>query len=388
MTRVEKLVHNNVLLQRISFLGRIGLTMGIIVPFFFENNLTMSDILILQSYYAFFVVFLEVITGYIADHIGSKQSIVIGLFLQGCGYMWYGCSYSFLDMLIAEFVLAVGYSFQSGADDALRYAGNKESGHGEHDGMTAMIIRSVSRFSEGVGVIIGGFIAGYFSTRPTFWLYGCVLWIAMYYATRLEPPRHERPHENVFRICLLYMKHPVARLFILYDALCSTCTMSVVWFFQPFAMRQGIVAVDHLSLLSGVFFIGSAIISVWMKHHIHALSKKTLCIIMPMLSLGSIFLMAYIDTIWGIIIIFGNFVSVILRSYLNTYLNDYVADQHRATVNSLPSFLFRLMYGVLTPIMAYMTVLSDIRTTLLVTSVGLSVIVVIFLILLKKRSII
>ena len=97
------------------------LMMPIVVLFFQDNGLSMSDVMLLQALFAISVVIFEVPSGYLADMIGRRQSIFWGCILGTAGFSIYSFSFGFYGFLLAEIVLGIGSSLISGADSALIY---------------------------------------------------------------------------------------------------------------------------------------------------------------------------------------------------------------------------------------------------------------------------
>ncbi len=93
--------------------------MPIVVPFYESNGLSMKDIMILQAVYSIAIVVLEMPSGYLADVIGRRKTLIIGAVFGIFGFATYSFSYGFLGFLIAEIILGIGQSCISGADSAM-----------------------------------------------------------------------------------------------------------------------------------------------------------------------------------------------------------------------------------------------------------------------------
>ena len=59
--------------------------MPIITIFYKENGLSMQEIFIIQACFSLAVVLFEVPTGYFADVVDRKKSIIIGMILGAIG---------------------------------------------------------------------------------------------------------------------------------------------------------------------------------------------------------------------------------------------------------------------------------------------------------------
>ena len=65
-----------------SLFMSIAFTIPTIVLFWLENGLSFMEIMILQSFFALMIVLIEVPSGYIADIIGRKKTIILALELH------------------------------------------------------------------------------------------------------------------------------------------------------------------------------------------------------------------------------------------------------------------------------------------------------------------
>jgi len=63
--------------------------MPIVTLFYKENGITMQEIFWIQSAFALSVVIFDIPTGYFADVIGRKTSIIIGLIISIFGFSIY-----------------------------------------------------------------------------------------------------------------------------------------------------------------------------------------------------------------------------------------------------------------------------------------------------------
>ena len=95
--------------------------MPIIVLFFQDNGLNLQEIMILQACYSLSVGLMEIPSGYAADVLGRRKTLILGCILAFIGFSIFSISYNFWWFLLAEIFLGLGNSFISGADTALMY---------------------------------------------------------------------------------------------------------------------------------------------------------------------------------------------------------------------------------------------------------------------------
>ena len=96
--------------------------MPIAVPFFQSKGLSMQEVLSLQALFGLVVLLSEVPSGYVADIIGRKQTLVAGAVFCGIGHSLLITADGFWTLALFELALGIGHSLVSGADiGALEY---------------------------------------------------------------------------------------------------------------------------------------------------------------------------------------------------------------------------------------------------------------------------
>ncbi|HNX60946.1 MAG TPA: MFS transporter, partial [Spirochaetota bacterium] len=104
-----------------SFLGESFFIVPALIPFFHSNGLTTTQIMIVQSVFHVVVLTWEIPSGYIADVIGRKKSMLAGAVFFTAGLGIYSLSSHFILFCVAEAFCGFGWGLRSGADSALLY---------------------------------------------------------------------------------------------------------------------------------------------------------------------------------------------------------------------------------------------------------------------------
>lgn len=111
---------------------------------------------------------LELPTGWFADRLGHRASLIVGSFVQVLGMAWCWLGEGVSGLLIASILVALGDAFRSGADQALLYrtclALDREDDFQRIEAKTeaiALVALLVLVLSGGVIVHAGGFAAGW-----------------------------------------------------------------------------------------------------------------------------------------------------------------------------------------------------------------------------------
>ena len=105
----------------LSFFQTFMVVIPVVVPFMESKGLDMAAILSLQAIFAAVIVLLEVPSGYLADVLGRKLTLVIGSLFYGIGNSLLVVADGFWGLAAFEICLAVGHSLVSGADLAMIY---------------------------------------------------------------------------------------------------------------------------------------------------------------------------------------------------------------------------------------------------------------------------
>ena len=158
-TNLDIFKQNIVPLYIIKVSKWFNLVMPVIVLFYQDNNLGMTEILTLKSIYSIAIVSMEIPSGWMADIWGRKKTLLIGSILGALGYFTYSFSYGFWAFAVAELVLGFGHSFVSGADSAMLFDSLKASGRTNEYIKTEGRVTSAGNFSEAFAGIVSGFLA-------------------------------------------------------------------------------------------------------------------------------------------------------------------------------------------------------------------------------------
>lgn len=95
---------------------------GVLIPFFtIWGGLTMTQIMLLQSWFSFCVLILEIPTGTLADQLGRKTTMLLGIAVWAIGVWIYGAYQGFWMYALAEAFWALSAALFSGAREALIY---------------------------------------------------------------------------------------------------------------------------------------------------------------------------------------------------------------------------------------------------------------------------
>jgi len=370
---LKKLPSNALQLYLIKIAKWFNLVMPIVVLFYQENGLSMTQIFMLKSIYSIAMVVTELPSGYLADVWGCRRTILFGAILGTIGILIYSFSSDFTSFMFAEIILGVGFSFVSGADSAMLYdslkAENREDEYIKYEGM----ITSGGNFAEALAGVAGGLLAA-ISLRTPYYFQIFVAAIAIPAAFFLKEPQHvlDRTHlklKEILSIVKLTYQQTEMRSAIMISAFTGAATLTYAWFVQPYFQKAG-VPVSVFGILWTMLNLSAGVFSMF-SYRIERLlgQKSTLLLIVIFISLGFMLTAAEISYA-GIAILFGFYmVRGIATPVLKDYINRYTDSKVRATILSVRNLEIRIIFAAVGPVLGYLTDTFSLQTALLVTGI-------------------
>jgi MFS family permease len=354
-----KSIHPNIYrLYLIKIAKWFMLYMPIVVPFYQSNGLTMKDIMVLQAVYSIAIVILEIPSGYLADVMGRRKTLILGAVFGTIGFATYSFSYCLLGFLIAEIILGIGQSCISGADSAMLYDSLLERGEEKKYSRFEGRVISLGNMAEAAAGIIGGLLAG-ISLRTPYIAQTVIAFIALPAAISLVEPTRKIPlmkaglKEIIHIARFALFEDRTLRRNILFSAIIGCATLTMAWFAQPFFEFTGI-KIGWYGLLWTTLNLTVAIAS----YTAHRLESKlgqrwSILIIALMIPLGYLALGRF-HLSSGLIILY---LFYLVRGYATPVLKDYInraTESHiRATVLSVRNFIIRLLFAFTGPLLGW-----------------------------------
>ncbi|MFA6255764.1 MAG: MFS transporter [Candidatus Absconditabacterales bacterium] len=359
----------------ISFLSGLMFSIPIMVLFRRDNGLNMFQITFLQSLFAIAVVALEVPTGYVADILGRKKSIIMSLFFYLLGYIVYGFGSSFGGFLAAEILLAFAVSFLSGAEEALVYDSLKQIGEERRYKKIIGNVAALGMLAVAISSIVGSLLVniGY---RSLIWLSAPFLFIAFVLSFWLKEAEKfkvvvEKNYLADIRkgIKFVFQNNPKLKRLIFYFGIISGINSAALWFYQPYFQ---IVSLNilYFGIIFASFQVFTALVSKVSHNVENLLGRKFSLIAIAVLVVVSYFLMGNIIFAFS----FGfaylqQFARGFNKVLASDYINQEVGSSYRATILSINSLFSRLIYASLIPLLGSIADMKGILYSLNVSGV-------------------
>ena len=357
--------------------------MPIIVLFFQEHGLTLTEVMILQSIYSFSVALFEIPSGFIADVFGRKRTIVLSTIFTFIGFLVFSFFGGFYAFAIAQVLVGVGGSLMSGSDSAIIYdtllETNSKTTYTKIEGRTY----AIGNFSEAFAGILGGFLAVGSIYMPIY-VQTSILFFSIPIAfTLIEPSMHkENKLDRSFKAVLEVVKFAMIdnqklKWLIIYSSAMGVATLSMAWFAQPF-FKSINIPLAYFGILWAVLNFSAGLTSF----NAHLLDKKDnnykILFYLALSMLTSFIFLGYNASVFGLIfILFIYLLRGIVTPILRNAINENTTSNKRATVLSVRSLIIRISFAISAPILGY---IAD-NYSLAISFYGLAIVVGFFSIL-------
>lgn len=352
-------VHPNIIrLYLIKIAKWFMLYMPIVVPFYESNGLGMKDIMILQAIYSVAIVVLEVPSGYLADVIGRRKTLILGAAFGTVGFTTYSLSHGFIGFLIAEVILGIGQSCISGADSAMMYDSLLEKGEEKKYTRFEGRITSLGNIAEALAGILGGLLAT-ITLRVPYIAQSFVAFIALPAAITLVEPARKVPlikagMAEILRIArFAVIEDRPLRRNIFFSAVTGTATLTMAWFAQPF-FEYAKIDLAWFGLLWTALNLTVAVTS-YTAHRIETRLgyRWSVALIALLIPAGYLVLSGFHMPV-GIAVLFAfylvrGFATPVLKDYINRVTGSNI----RATVLSVRNFIIRLLFALTGPLLGW-----------------------------------
>jgi len=363
------LKHNIIKLYLLKAVKWFMIVMPIIVLFFESKGLSLTQIMILQGTYSLFVALYEIPSGFFADIYGRKNSLVIGSIFLFLGYLIFSFFSGFNEFLFAEILLGIGGSLISGADSAILYDTLLEIK--EEDEYTKIEGRTyaIGNFSEGIAGVLGGFLAMTSINMPVY-IQTIVMFMSIPIAmTLVEPKSSYKLAKSISSIITVvkdtFIYQRKLRWYIVYSSSMGIATLSIAWFVQPFLME-----IDTPIIYYGIIWAFLNFTAGITSYYSYLFNNHNLLIYISLIMITSLILLGFNISYFGLIfIILIYLLRGVITPKLRNLININSTSERRATVLSLRSFVIRISFAVIAPILGYISDYSDLSLVFYVLAI-------------------
>ena len=350
---------------------------GVMVPFFtLWGNINFAQIMILQSWFAFWMFALEIPTGAVADYFGRKTSLALGVIINIIGAIIYASTPNFYIFMLGEFLWAMASALFSGANDAFVYDSLKKTKETKDSKKIFGRIESIHMLGILIGSPLGSLIAANFGLNMPMLCIAVPLTIAFFISLTLKEPETKKKIESKRYLHILtegvrtFYKSKILKILALDMAFIATIGYFMVWMFQPMLKNAGI-GIGYYGIVHSAF-VASQIVIMNNYNYLEKIfgSKKGLITYSAVIA-GIMYIIGgltnYIPLVLAAIIIGGGF-ALGRGPLFNSYFNKYIPSSKRATVLSSISMLRRFFIAAINPLFGF-AVMWSLKYTLIILGV-------------------
>ena len=304
----------------------------------------------------------EVPTGIVADTWGRKTSLTAGTALMSIGILGWTFAPTLPLIMLSYLGMGIGYTFLSGAEDALFYESVQLAGRAED--YTRLVGRAGAAVmgALALGSVASGLLASINLILPMLVCGLSLLVMLGVVLTFKEPQTEERsdgqPRKSfgaILRQSFILMRARPTLLYpMIYLALVPLAAfITETLFLQPQALALG-VPLAGIGVLVMAVQLTNMVGSNWSERITARFGEGRIIYAVPLLILASLILLAAFQKlpILVLIAVIGFFTSVIRPSLLNRIQNE-VTDDVRATIISMQSLMFTVVSAISQPTLGF-----------------------------------
>ena len=352
--------------------------MAILTVYFRQDlGMNMQEIMLLQGAFGLVMALFEFPSGYLADRIGYRRTLILASVLNAIGWSAYVHADSMLGIVLAEVVLGIGISLISGTDTALLYESLEESKQELQFGKWLGRVKFFGQFGEGTAAIVAGFLYASWHRMP-FLLESGIWVINIFVAWKfVEPVRHRPPLQDNWKQIKGMLRHVAVediqlRAVVLLTIVLGMCSFVPVWTIQLYATDAGLPAI-WLGIVWAAANYSVAIGSLYSSRLRGVIGMRRLLILCIALVVLSYAGMGLTHAVWGVGFYFT---LTIMRGLFGPSLQHeeqrLLPSTDRAGFVSLRSLLFRAVFLVLGPLIGISIDRFGQHPVLLVVGTGLT----------------
>jgi MFS family permease len=335
-----------------KIVGAMELTISIFLLFLLANNLSMTQVMTLETIFIAIVLLLEVPSGAFADLFGRKLSVALAMLCASIGFVIFGFGTNYWIFLIAQIFIAFGWALNSGADSALIYDSLKEI---KEESKYVKIYGKGSflqLFTYAGSALISGFLAVYLGYRNLFFITAIIFFISFIIGlTFKEPPIHKKVHEkNYFKHLIEAIRfsynHKVVRNLIIYFGMFAALGHLTWFLIQPF-YEQSTLPKYIVGIATFLYFVTAGLGNLTAEKFIKRIKEEKLLIIILLIASLSFIGIFFVNKLFALLLIsLMSFVCGVRDIFVNKGINEHTDSHYRATVVSIQSMSKSLMYAI------------------------------------------
>lgn len=342
-----------------------------------EKGVGIGGIFWAEAAFSLGIVLMIVPAGYLSDRWQRKYTLALGGFIAGLGFAIEWLGYGLTQMMIAEFVVGIGFALSDNSIRAMTYDTMLTHGEEKNHQKEASNLHMVQTISGVLAGVIGAYMFKWDANLP---IIMCVVMSACAGATAflMEEPKLHRDEEvkNPFKDMLETCKyalhgHKEVACIILLVVVVLNATRLGFWMHQPYYMAVN-VPVEWFGWLSaiGALFATLGAQAAKVEERIKPVFSVLLLILMPIVCYGGA---ALVGNMFGLI-----FIALVPLVYgyatpvTGHAINSRVESRRRATILGAKGLVSNLVFILTASLAGWISETHGVFTAMLILSAVLA----------------
>ncbi|WP_323676483.1 MFS transporter [Halorubellus sp. PRR65] len=316
--------------------------------FLLTQDLSFTQIAVLEATYNVTTVVGEIPTGYVGDRVGRRNSLLVGTAVISVTLVGIGLASSFPAFLVLYAVWSMGYNFRSGSEDAWLY--DTLTDDISEDAFASVRGRGESvSLAVGAGAaVLGGYLGSVDLSYPWFVAAGVTAVGAVVLLTMDDTATYQDTDTDALglRRVLGIVRSALAQrnvraLVVYYYVLYAAVTYLVFVFLQPVFETVVVdlgVPPSRVESLVGWFYAAYSLLGAVLSYHAGAIRERvgirTWFVVLPFVVGGALLAMYFVPVLALPTFLFARGLADVTRSFAGQYVNDRIDTVGRATVLS------------------------------------------------------
>lgn len=378
-----------------SFFAYFVVFLPYIVYYFQKLGLSLGEVAIINGAMAALVFVFEIPSGYVADRIGRKNSLILSSLLYILALIILYKSTTFTFFFISQIISGIGSAFLSGADSALLY-----------DSLLSLKrenefkkIYGRSKIFEEIAVILSALVGSWliiygFQITVLITGVGHLIMLGALF-TIIEPTIHKKLEplpfrdelQNLFRIVKKSVQDKKLLGLSIYSFIVLGFSNTIFVMYQPYFGATNLPLYAY-GLIFAFFSIFTAL-AAWKVHEIESkLGIFKSLLIMPLFLVLSFIGVSTFFVWWGFIFfIFREFVRGYIFPVIGDYTHKLSQSNERATILSVQNMFSRLGLLFISITFGFFSDAFGLRKIFFAAGIILLIFTIIFIIIFRKKSI-
>jgi predicted MFS family arabinose efflux permease len=318
-------------------------------------GLSVADIMVLQAIFGIALAVFEFPSGYLADRIGYRTSLVLASVLSVGGWGIYSAAQGFWSIAAAEIALGLSLSLVSGTNSAMLYESLAEIGHEEQFGTWYGRVRFFGQGAEGSAALVAGLLFAAWVRLPfvlqvALWVVNVgVAWALV--EPKVHRPRIEDPLRHIGSLFTLVVRRlPRLRALFFVGIALSLATFVPVWLIQLYASEAGV----PIAWLGAIWAVANYVVAIGSLASARTArqigTNGTLLVCAALAGVGY-FGLGATHALWGFAFYFAFSACRGLSAPVLAHEEQLlIPSGDRASLISMRSLLFRLCFAVAGPL--------------------------------------